>query len=127
MGRNFARRTDGSVWLLDTDWKTKTDELLRAANYDQIIFKTASSAGDQATAFVRADGTLWMSRTYHQIGTGTHVQSDFVQGRNRNELDSRLLELRKDGCTQIRWFFVAMALQPSMECGQPRTSDLGCS
>jgi len=64
MGRNFARRTDGGVWLLDMDWKAKTYELVRETNYDEIVSQTASSANELATAFVRADGTLWVINRY---------------------------------------------------------------
>jgi hypothetical protein len=76
LGRIFAKRTDGRVWLLDVDWKTGKDELVRETNYDEIIPQTASSAGEQATAFVRSDGTLWVLNRYwdeksrQTLGTG---------------------------------------------------------
>jgi hypothetical protein len=76
MGRIFARQTDGSVWHLDVNWKTGKDELIRATNFDQIVLQTASRAADDHTAFVRADGTLWVLNRYWDeksrltLGTG---------------------------------------------------------
>jgi ABC-type transport system involved in multi-copper enzyme maturation permease subunit len=76
MNRNFARQTDGRVWQLEVDWKTGKDELIRETNYDEIVSQTASSASELATAFVRADGTLWVLNRYWDeksrltLGTG---------------------------------------------------------
>lgn len=72
----FARETNGDVWYLEADWKAGKVEPVRATNYDEIDLKTASSAGDQATAFVRPDGTLWVLNRYwdeksrRTVGTG---------------------------------------------------------
>ena len=68
----FARQTDGSVWRLNVDWKKGIgkDELVRATNYDEIISQTASSVGEQATAFVRTNGTLWLLNRYWDEETG---------------------------------------------------------
>jgi alpha-tubulin suppressor-like RCC1 family protein len=76
LGVIFARQTDGHVWRLGVNWKTGKDELDRATNYDEIVSQTASGAGDHVTAFVRADGTLWVLNRYwdekgrQMIGTG---------------------------------------------------------
>jgi hypothetical protein len=76
VGGILARRTDGHVWRLNVNWKTGRDELTRATNYDEIVSQTASGAGDHVTAFVRADGTLWVLNRYwdekgrQMIGTG---------------------------------------------------------
>jgi ABC-type transport system involved in multi-copper enzyme maturation permease subunit len=66
MGRIFARRTDGRVSYLDVNWKKGIgkDELVRETNYDEIVSQTASSIGEQATAFVRSKGTLWVLNRY---------------------------------------------------------------
>ena len=76
LGGIFARRTDGRVWHLNVHWKTGQEEPERATNYDEIVSQTASRAGDELTAFVRADGTLWMLNRYwdeksrQTMGTG---------------------------------------------------------
>jgi hypothetical protein len=76
VGQNFARQTNGRVWLLGVDWKTGRDELVRATNYDEVALQTASRAGDRNTAFVRADGTLWVlnrywdQKSFQTLGTG---------------------------------------------------------
>ena len=62
--RIYAKRTDGRVWLLGSDRKTGKEELIRETNYDQIVWQTGSSAGDDNSAFVRADGTLWVLNRY---------------------------------------------------------------
>jgi len=56
----FARRTDGQVWLVNVNWNTGKDELGRETNFDKVVLPTASRADEQATAFVRPDGTLWV-------------------------------------------------------------------
>ena len=72
----IARRMDGKVWCVNVHWKTGQDELVRVTNYDEIVSSTASRAGDSQTAFVRADGTLWVldrfwdEKTRQTVGTG---------------------------------------------------------
>jgi ABC-type transport system involved in multi-copper enzyme maturation permease subunit len=78
MGRIFVRQMDGRVWLLDVNWSKGIgkDELVRETNYDEVVSQTASSAGERNTAFVRADGTLWVLNRYwdgkssQTLGTG---------------------------------------------------------
>jgi hypothetical protein len=75
--RVFARNTNGSVWTVNMNWKTGRDELVRATNFDEIISPTASRAFDNKTAFIRADGTLWLlnwywdEKTRQMVGTGS--------------------------------------------------------
>jgi hypothetical protein len=86
--RIFARQTDGGVWLLDTKWNKSIgeDELVRVTNYDQIVSKTASSAGDQATAFVRTDGTLWvLNRYWDEVKGGQMMGSGVLQVGKEND------------------------------------------
>jgi hypothetical protein len=72
----YARQADGSVWRLGENWKTGTDELERATNLDAVVSQTASRTSDYRTAFVRADGTLWVLNRYwdeknrQMVGTG---------------------------------------------------------
>jgi hypothetical protein len=72
----LARQTDGRLWHLSVNWKTRKDELERATNYDEVVLQTASRANDDRIAFVRADGTLWALNRYwdetsrHTLGTG---------------------------------------------------------
>ena len=65
LGGIFARQTDGRVWRFGA-WIGKPEKmnLMRATNYDEIVLQTASRAGDDDTAFVRADGTLWVLNRY---------------------------------------------------------------
>ena len=72
----FARRTNDQVWNVNVNWKTGRDELVRETNYDEVILQTASRANELKTAFVRADGTLWVLNRYwdeksrQTMGTG---------------------------------------------------------
>jgi hypothetical protein len=78
MGWIVVRQTDGRVWHLDANWNKGIgkDELVRETNYDEIVSQTASCDGQLATAFVRANGTLWVLNRYWDeksqqiLGTG---------------------------------------------------------
>jgi hypothetical protein len=85
LGGIFARRTDGRVWHLNVDWKTGRDELGRATNFDEVISQTASRADDQATAFVRADGTLWMLNRYWDKKSSQTMGTGILQVGKEND------------------------------------------
>jgi hypothetical protein len=85
MGWIYARRTDGRVWLLNVDWKTGRDALSRATNYDEVVSQTASCAGDELTAFVRADGTLWMLNRYWDEKTRQTMGTGILQVGKEND------------------------------------------
>jgi hypothetical protein len=110
LGRIFARRTDGRVWHLNVDWKTGRDELDRATNYDEIVSQTASSAGDQQTAFVRADGTLWVLNRYLDEKTGHTMGTGILQVGKENDWravavnDGMMVALKSDG-SLWQWHF----------------------
>jgi hypothetical protein len=85
LGGIFVRRTDGRVWHLNVHWKTGRDELDRATNYDEIVSQTASHVGDQQTAFVRADGTLWVLNRYWDEKTRQTMGTGILQvGKENN-------------------------------------------
>ena len=111
LGRNFARRTDGRVWQLDVNWNTGRDELNRATNLDEIVSQTASGAGDQHTAFVRADGTLWMLNLYWDEKTRQTMGSGILQVGKENDWRAvavntgRMVALKSDG-SLWQWHFV---------------------
>jgi hypothetical protein len=73
----FARRRDGRVWQISFDWKTGKDDLFPATNLDGVVSRTVSRSHDEATAFIRADGTLWVlnrhldEKNRHLKGAGT--------------------------------------------------------
>jgi alpha-tubulin suppressor-like RCC1 family protein len=111
LGGIFARRTDGRVWHLSVHWKTGRDELDRATNYDEIVSQTASRAGDELTAFVRADGTLWVLNRYWDEKTRQTMGSGIVQVGKENDWravavnDGMMVALKSDGSLwQWRFF-----------------------
>ena len=110
LGRIFARQTDGRVWHLNVDWKTGQDELERATNYDEIVSQTASRVGDAATAFVRADGTLWMLNRYWDEKTRQTMGTGILQVGKENDWRAvavnygRMVALKSDG-SLWQWHF----------------------
>jgi ABC-type transport system involved in multi-copper enzyme maturation permease subunit len=102
LGGIFARRTDGRVWHLNVNWKTGLDELGRATNYDEIVSQTASRAGDQQTAFVRADGTLWMLNRYWDEKTRQTIETGILQVAVNY---GRMVALKSDG-SLWQWHFI---------------------
>ena len=110
LGGIFARRTDGRVWHLNVHWKTGRDELDRATNYDEIISQTASRAGNELTAFVRADGTLWVLNRYWDEKTRQTMGSGILQVGKENDWravavnDGRMVALKSDG-SLWQWHF----------------------
>jgi hypothetical protein len=110
LGGIFARRTDGRVWHLNVHWKTGRDELDRATNYDEIVSQTASRAGDQQTAFVRADGTLWVLNRYwdektgHTMGTGI-LQVGKENGWRAVEVNYGMMVALKSDGSLWQWHF----------------------
>jgi hypothetical protein len=110
LGRVFARRTDGRVWHLNVNWKTGQDEPERATNLDEIVSQTASGVGDVATAFVRADGTLWLLNRYWDEKTRQTMGTGVLQVGKENDWravavnQSRMLALKSDG-SLWQWHF----------------------
>jgi len=110
LGGIFARRTDGQVWHLNVHWKTGRDELDRATNYDEIVSQTASRAGDELTAFVRADGTLWVLNRYWDEKTGKTMETGILQVGKENDWRAvavnygRMVALKSDG-SLWQWHF----------------------
>jgi hypothetical protein len=103
LGGIFARRTDGRVWHLNVNWKTGCDELDRMTNYDEIVLQTASRAGDEQTAFVRADGTLWMLNRHWDEKTRQTIETGILQVGKENDWRAvavnygRMVALKSDG------------------------------
>lgn len=88
MGGNFARRTDGSVWYLDVNWNKGIgkENLVRESNYDEMVSQTASSLGEQATAFVRPDETLWvLNRYWDEKNGGSMMGTGILQVGKEND------------------------------------------
>jgi len=103
---HFARKTDGSVWVLIGGG---TVDLRRYTNLDQVSFPTLSLAGNGDEAYVRPDGTLWMSCTYQQ--NATNVSSGFVRAGTETNWTAvaltwqKLVALRSDG-SLWQWHFI---------------------
>ena len=107
----FARQADGSVWHLSEDWKTWRYGLDREINYDEIVSQTASSVGEQATAFVRTDGTLWvLNRYWDEKASGQMMGSGILQVGKENGWRSvavcyhMMIALKADG-SLWQWIF----------------------
>jgi hypothetical protein len=110
LGGIFVRQTDGRVWHLNVNWKTGRDELNRATNYDEIVSQTASCAGDQQTAFVRADGTLWVLNRYWDEKTRQTIGTGILQVGKENDWRAvavnygMMVALKSDG-SLWQWHF----------------------
>jgi ABC-type transport system involved in multi-copper enzyme maturation permease subunit len=61
---HYARKNDGTVWLVGVDWKTGSDELAQQTNLDQVVSQSFSMSGDGSLAFVGKDGALWVDDGY---------------------------------------------------------------
>ena len=88
LGGIFARETNGCVWYLDVNWRKGIgkDELVRETNYDEIVSQTASSADEQATAFVRSNGTLWvLNRYWDEVKGGQMMGAGVLQVGKEND------------------------------------------
>ncbi len=110
LGGILARRTDGRVWYLNVNWNTGQDELGRVTNCDEIVSSTASRDGDRQTAFVRADGTLWMLSQYRDEKTGQTRETGMLQIGKENGWWAvavnygRMVALKSDG-SLWQWHF----------------------
>ncbi len=69
---NFAQKSDGSVWQVAFNDKIGKEEFLRKSHLDQVSFQTLSLSGSGEMAYVRPDGTLWMSWLFQQNGTNEY-------------------------------------------------------
>jgi ABC-type transport system involved in multi-copper enzyme maturation permease subunit len=79
---NLAQKADGSVWGFGFD--DMNYKMAREKNLDGVTLRTLSQSGNGEMAYVRADGTLWMSRLLTSTSI-TIVYSDFVQvGKETN-------------------------------------------
>jgi ABC-type transport system involved in multi-copper enzyme maturation permease subunit len=97
----LIRKLDGSVWTLRINDRTLQEEFHRETNMDQVSFKTLSYGGDNAMAYTRPDGTLWVRLRYQHYGT--NFDSGFVQiGKQANWIAvafnyPHLVALKSDG------------------------------
>jgi hypothetical protein len=90
-GPILAKKSDGSAWNVSVNWKTGKDEFYRATNFDEVNLQTMSRASDDAVAFVRADGTLWvLDRSWDE--------------KTRRTIDNGLRQVGTENC----WRAVAM-------------------
>ena len=97
----LVQKTDGSVWGFGfDDLKYKMD---RRKNLDGVTLRTLSQSGNGEMAYVRPDGTLWMSWLLTSKGSTTNVYSDFVRiGKETNWTTvalnwQRAVALKSDG------------------------------
>jgi ABC-type transport system involved in multi-copper enzyme maturation permease subunit len=103
---NFTRKADGSVWSVGVNDKSGENELRRDTNLDQVAVQTLSLSGNGERAYVRPDGTLWMSWDYQQ--NSTYVYSDFVRVGTETNWTAvalawrRMVALKSDG-TLWQW------------------------
>ncbi len=59
-----ARKTDGSSWTIPIDLRNGVDKFERRSDCDQIPFHNFSRGLENISAFVRADGALWVSNQH---------------------------------------------------------------
>ena len=80
-----ARRTDGSTWAVGLDFKTGQDRVERQTNFDAVPFHTFAWKSQNVTAYVAADGTLWISDRHASEDGPTWAGTGFLQvGRDTN-------------------------------------------
>jgi hypothetical protein len=101
---NLARKSNGTVWEINLN-KNWENELHHETNLDQVSFQTFASSGSGERAYVRPDGTLWMS------SMGKDAYLDFVRvGTETNwttvALNAReIVALKSDG-SLWQWHFL---------------------
>ena len=74
-----ARRTDGSTWAVGLDFKTGQDKVERQTNYDSVPLHTFACKSENETAYVGADGTLWISNRHAREDGLTWEGTGFLQ------------------------------------------------
>ena len=85
VGTVFARKTNGSTWVVNLDFKTGEERRHMLTNYDGFNLKTISAGVERLEAFIGNDGTLWIqvmhrsdnhdsweSRGYSQVSQDTN-------------------------------------------------------
>jgi hypothetical protein len=98
-----ARKTNGSAWVVVMDSKTKKDEMMRQTNFDQIPSQTYARASQDASAYVAADGTLWLCDRHANESGGLWEGTGFLQvGKETNWLSvavtwASMVALKSDG------------------------------
>jgi alpha-tubulin suppressor-like RCC1 family protein len=58
------RKTDGTIWSLEGNWRSDRDEFRRETNFDLFIIKAGAGANQAQPAFVQTNGTLWVFNRY---------------------------------------------------------------
>jgi ABC-type transport system involved in multi-copper enzyme maturation permease subunit len=104
---NLAQKSDGSVWGLRSDGLKY--KMGREKNLDGVSLRTLSQSGNGEMAYIRPDGTLWMSWLLTSTST-TNVYSEFVRvGKETNWTAvtinwQRTVALKSDG-SLWQWHF----------------------
>jgi ABC-type transport system involved in multi-copper enzyme maturation permease subunit len=103
---NLAQKADGSVWGLSFDGLNY--KMGREKNLDGVSLRTLSQSGNGETAYVRPDGTLWMSWEYEL--NRTNMYSRFVQVGTETNWSAvalnwqRMIAIKSDG-SLWQWHF----------------------
>jgi hypothetical protein len=102
---SFARKADGSVYSVRLENKTNAVEFLRETNLDQIVSQTFSR-GEERTAYVAKNGTLWI-RNWHMPEYNGHGMQEVGPGYSQVGVETnwvttamdqhRLIVLKADG------------------------------
>ena len=102
----LARKNDGSVWLIDWNWKIE-----RQTNYDQIVLETFSASGRNSISYIGQDGTMWASyNLYNESNDNREGTRRYLQvGRETNWVatvmnPTWMVALKSDG-TLWQWHF----------------------
>ena len=61
---SYARKTNGSIWVVTVDSKTEKDKWVRETNLDQVVFQTFSHMNDVRMGYVSTNGTLWICNSH---------------------------------------------------------------
>ena len=80
-----AQKTDGSSWTVSVDGRTGQDKLERRSECDQIPFHSFSRGLQNVSAFVRADGSLWINNQhFRKDGQGWEGTGYLQVGKETN-------------------------------------------
>ena len=99
---SFAKKTDGSVYLVNFEYKTNGVEFLRKTNLDQIVPQTFSQ-GDNRSAYVDKDGSLWIGNWHvGEYGSSDQTFGYLKVGMETNWVttavdQNRVIVLKSDG------------------------------